>query len=31
MSHETLGIAVAQFAPSASREGNLADIADLAR
>ncbi|MEX8058189.1 carbon-nitrogen hydrolase family protein [Microbacterium sp. 16-032] len=31
MSHETLGIAVAQFAPSASREGNLAVISDLAR
>ncbi|MDQ1178223.1 carbon-nitrogen hydrolase family protein [Microbacterium sp. SORGH_AS_0421] len=31
MSHDTVGIGVAQFAPSASREGNLADIADLAR
>jgi len=31
MSDVTVGIAVAQFAPSASREGNLADITRLAR
>ncbi|GEB46092.1 hydrolase [Microbacterium testaceum] len=31
MSHYTVGIAVAQFAPSASREGNLADISEAAR
>ncbi len=31
MSHDTVGIAVAQFAPSASRAGNLADISDAAR
>ena len=26
MTHDTVGIAVAQFAPTASRQGNLADI-----
>jgi len=31
MSHDTVGIAVAQFAPSAFREGNLADMFDAAR
>ncbi len=31
MTHDTVGIAVAQFAPAASREANLADISDAAR
>ncbi|MDQ1170857.1 hypothetical protein QE392_002661 [Microbacterium proteolyticum] len=31
MTHETVGIAVAQFAPVASRTDNLADIAAAAR
>ena len=31
MSHESVGIAVAQFAPAASREANLADIDEATR
>ncbi len=31
MSHDAVGIAVAQFAPAASREANLADIEEATR